>query len=168
MDDIWFNNPKIILENWRNVFPLNWTSISYHEKINSIARLIIIIAIILMFINGLRLYSIIIIVILSVVSVIMYDSKQKEFKEEFNILTRDGPSMRDVFPLKTKKKTVQEQIIDEIKGTTMVEPSYDGRHNEFDYYSNQHGRGMSKNYTLQNFGSNGHEINLRKVNAMFS
>jgi hypothetical protein len=160
MNNIWFDNPKILIDKYYNIFPLGWNKISFNEKINSIGRLVIILAFILLLIEGYRILSIIIIIIYSIISVILAP------KEKFTILTREGPKLKEVL-VKKKYISPQDQIIKELKN--MNEGHYTAKNNEFNYYANQHGKGMTKNYILQNYGNTGsHEFQLRKFNKFFS
>lgn len=175
-DPIWFNKPSILWERPTEIFPFRYSELgSLEEKINSVARLVIIMmAMSLILGRGGKLLILGVSILLS--SVFVYETKKREsfrgdLKGTNDVVQRlDRPQF--VIPVEEGMN-----LHSEIVGDIQQKMKIDTRPNkEYKYFKNQLNREktqygfLSQNKTSYGnvFSSPPYSKHLRSINKMFS
>lgn len=187
MDKIWYENPKVLIDHYDEIFPYKYSKMNTGvKKMNSYMRFIIIIFLIMLtFVRKHRLIILLGLITVIIASVVIWERKMFNFGKSGFVNVIDDPVHSKGVPtiaLATtplvshiQPQSINKSIIDDIEGTmssadpasVLHVPPYGHLRSEYPHYSDEISRGDTRNNIFTSYDINIKEDNMKDINEHF-
>ncbi len=160
MSSLWIDEPTVLIAKWYEIYPINYSELSYEDRINSIIRLLIILLILYIIIT--QQYAIIIYIMITIFIFMMCTTHRK--KEEYNPNEYNLKHPKDYVENEMKKSLKHCSKHSRKKDQNIFKPMAMGvKRNMSKFFADNYERGVNKDMMQQRWESYSRENLLRDM-----